>query len=189
LVGTTDEPFEGDPADAVATVPELDYLIAAVNDVFPDVHLTRNDIDMHYAGVRPLPHTDAATPGAISRRHWMQAHENCEVPLYSIIGGKLTTSRSLAEEAAGEILKRLGLPRIADSRERSLTENDSLGSGLRGAPELPICAESTLVGTQLLLATVRHVIRDEWVTTLDDLVERRLMLLYHPNLTRQCLEQ
>jgi glycerol-3-phosphate dehydrogenase len=34
---------------------------------------------------------------------------------------------------------------------------------------------------------VRRVIRDEWVTTLDDLVERRLMLLYQQSLSRQQL--
>jgi glycerol-3-phosphate dehydrogenase len=190
LIGTTDEPFDGDPADAVATGPELDYLIAAVNEVFPDVRLTRDDIDMHYAGVRPLPHTDAATPGAVSRRHWMQPHPNCEVPLYSIIGGKLTTSRSLAEEAAGEILRRLGLPRIADSRERQIAERETC-MGASGTPlralargECPV-----LLGTSIPLDTAREVIRGEWVTTLDDLVERRLMLLYHPNLERACLDQ
>jgi glycerol-3-phosphate dehydrogenase len=186
LIGTTDEPFAGDPADAVATAPELDYLIAAVNEVFPDVRLSRDDIDMHYAGVRPLPHTDAATPGAISRRHWMEPHPNSEVPMYSIIGGKLTTSRSLAEEAAGEILRRLGLPRIADSRERPLAEGEP---ALRGVSNARTSPESVLTGTQISLATVRDVIRNEWVTTLDDLVERRLMLLYHPNLKRECLNQ
>jgi glycerol-3-phosphate dehydrogenase len=41
----------------------------------------------------------------------------------------------------------------------------------------------------LPLAFVRHVIDHEWVQTLADLVERRLMLLYHPRLTRRCLEQ
>lgn len=187
LVGTTDEPFEGDPADAVATAPELDYLRAAVNEVFPDVRLTRDDVDMHYAGVRPLPHTDSATPGAISRRHWMEPHANSEVPMYSIIGGKLTTSRSLAEEATGEILRRLGMPRIADSRERPITE--PVGSALRGFPDTPPSGESALIGTNTPLDMVRNVIRHEWVTTLDDLVERRLMLLYHPNLERRCLDQ
>src|SRR5262245_7971420 len=149
LIGTTDEPFEGDPADAVATTPELDYLIAAVNEVFPDVRLARDDIDMHYAGVRPLPHTDAATPGAISRRHWMEPHPKSTVPMYSIIGGKLTTCRSLAEEAAGEILRRLGLPRIADSRERPLVERERVANALRSDPDAQSGAGPKLVGTHI----------------------------------------
>ncbi|HEY2828328.1 MAG TPA: FAD-dependent oxidoreductase, partial [Pirellulales bacterium] len=37
LVGTTDEPFQADPSTAVATEGELEYLVAAVNEVFPDL--------------------------------------------------------------------------------------------------------------------------------------------------------
>src|SRR5205823_3981042 len=125
LVGTTDEPFDGDPATAVATPRELEYLVSAVNEVFPDLNLTVRDIDVHYAGVRPLPYSDAATPGAISRRHWMEPNPNCEVPLYSIIGGKLTTCRSLAEAAVDEILTRLGLKRVGHSSERPIAEPES----------------------------------------------------------------
>ncbi|HEY2883072.1 MAG TPA: FAD-dependent oxidoreductase, partial [Pirellulales bacterium] len=122
LVGTTDEPFTGDPATALATPGELEYLVAAVNEVFPDLQLTTADIDMHYAGVRPLPFSDASTPGAVSRRHWMEEHPGTAVPYYSIIGGKLTTCRSLAEESAKVILKQLGLPHIANSEERAIPE-------------------------------------------------------------------
>ncbi|HZZ27841.1 MAG TPA: glycerol-3-phosphate dehydrogenase/oxidase [Pirellulales bacterium] len=194
LVGTTDEPFQGDPATAIATQPELEYLVAAVNEVFPQVHLSLDDIDLHYAGIRPLPFSDASTPGAISRRHWMEPNPNCEVPLYSIIGGKLTTCRSLAEEAAGEILKRLGMSHLANSSERPIVESEPLFavrrpgdvSGSNRPPENNI---PLLHGTQIPLDVVRKVIREEWVTTLDDLVERRLMLLYHPQLSRECLNQ
>ena len=46
-----------------------------------------------------------------------------------------------------------------------------------------------IAGTFLPIAYARWVIDHEWVTKLDDLVERRLMLLYHPALRRKCLEQ
>jgi glycerol-3-phosphate dehydrogenase len=45
-----------------------------------------------------------------------------------------------------------------------------------------------LVGTNLPLACVDRVIQHEWVTTLDDLVERRLMLLFQPDLSRETLK-
>ena len=174
LIGTTDEPFEDDPATAVATPRELEYLVAAVNDVFPDLGLTTEDVGIHYAGVRPLPYSDATVTAAVTRRHWMEPNPNCAIPLYSIIGGKLTTCRSLAEEAADEILKHVGLPRTADSKDRPITE-----------PE-PSLAENV---SDVPLDVAKHVIDTEWVTTLDDLVERRLMLLYHPALRRAYLEQ
>lgn len=120
LVGTTDIPYEGDPADAIASDEELDYLVASTNHVVGDLKLTRDDIDLHYCGVRPLPYVDAATPGAITRRHWLERHADCEFPMYSVIGGKLTTCRSLAEEGAAEILSALGMEPTGNSRERPL---------------------------------------------------------------------
>jgi glycerol-3-phosphate dehydrogenase len=197
LVGTTDEPFRDDPALAVATQPELEYLVAAVNEVFPNLSLSTSDIDLHYAGVRPLPYSDAATTAAVTRRHWMEPNPNCQVPLYSIIGGKLTTCRSLAEEAAGEILERLSLPRIANSSERPITEHEpifSLGHKLAASAssiDQTTAAKSgdLLINTQIPLDVVRQIIQQEWVTKLDDLVERRLMLLYHPGLSHDCLNQ
>lgn len=120
LIGTTDLPFDDLPERAVATPEELEYLLRSVNEILPDVRLQPSDIDLHYSGVRPLPATDRTTPGAITRRHWLEANERCPVPLYSVIGGKLTTCRSLAEESVATILERLDLPRMADSRERVL---------------------------------------------------------------------
>jgi glycerol-3-phosphate dehydrogenase len=225
LIGTTDEPFEGDPATAVATTQELEYLVAAVNEVFPTLDLTTDDIELHYAGVRPLPFTDAKTTAAITRRHWMEEHRGGGVPCYSIIGGKLTTCRSLAEEAAGTILERLHLPHTANSRERPLPGGENfpadatarewswqqLASRCQLSVEsietvwklcgtrttailLETCCQSSdsrelLAGTFLPIGYARWVIRHEWPQKLDDLVERRLMLLYHPALRRECLEQ
>jgi glycerol-3-phosphate dehydrogenase len=205
LVGTTDEPFIGDAATAVPTQHELEYLVAAVNEVFSDLQLTLADINLYYAGVRPLPYSDAATTGAITRRHWMQSHPNSEVPLYSIIGGKLTTCRSLAEEATDEILRRLGRQRIADSRDRPIVEqqqslaaagnhalqfNSNIGNEAnRISLSNAVRSTPTLSGTSISLEVVRQIICEQWVTKLDDLVERRLMLLYHPHLTRDCLNQ
>jgi glycerol-3-phosphate dehydrogenase len=222
LVGTTDEPFAGDPADAVADASELEYLLQAVNEIAPQVGLAPSDVELHYSGVRPLPRVDASTPGAITRRHWMQEIPAGPVPLYCIIGGKLTTCRSLAEDSAATLLARLGKAVQETSRERpipgsegfptdaidqrfrieqlglhhGLTEEQvraiwSLG-GTRYERILEQSNNSStenLAGTQLPLGVVRAVIRDEWVTTLNDLVERRLMLVFHPGLTAACLHQ
>ncbi len=48
LVGTTDIPYRGDPDAAVASPEELHYLLALVNEVFPQINLTERDIEMHY---------------------------------------------------------------------------------------------------------------------------------------------
>jgi glycerol-3-phosphate dehydrogenase len=125
LVGTTDEPFSGPPEEARASDAEIAYLLEAVNDLFPSVTLTPDDVALHYAGVRPLPYVDSATPAAVTRRHWLEEHTGSRIPLYSVIGGKLTTCRSLAEQTANTVLSRLGIP----LRERSRNRPISGGSG------------------------------------------------------------
>lgn len=192
LIGTTDEVFEGDPADAAATPDELEYLVAAVNDVFPGLALTVDDVHVHYAGVRPLPFTNTADTGAISRRHRIEPNTHSDVPLYSLIGGKLTTCRSLAEESADTIFGRLGMQRSADSRDRPIIERMPALVATSAAwsnGQSNAASGETLAGTGISFDVIKRVIQDEWVTTLADLVERRLMLIYHPAVRREALEQ
>jgi len=177
LVGTTDIPFAGDPADALATEQELEYLLTVVNDIFPDTRLSREHIAMHQCGVRPLPFVDAKTPAAITRRHQLVWNEASTVPLLSLVGGKLTTCRSLAEETAAAVLKRLGQNVTANSRELLI---------------LPVAVDDALADDQPLdsmhlWALGRWCCEREWATRLEDLVERRLMLHFHPQLSRQTL--
>lgn len=173
LVGTTDIPFEGDPAAVTATEAELDYLLGVVADVFPDVALTRDDITMHQCGVRPLPFVDAKTPAAITRRHQLVWNGDCPVPLVSLVGGKLTTCRSLAEEAAAAVLTRLGQEVVATSRERPV-------------PRLPT-DEALAAQLGNWRSAAAWCVQHEWVTRLEDLVERRLMLHFSRGLSRRTL--
>ncbi|MBI3463085.1 MAG: glycerol-3-phosphate dehydrogenase/oxidase [Planctomycetes bacterium] len=220
LVGTTDEPYDGDPADAVAREDELQYLLSAVQETLPGSGLTREDITLHYSGVRPLPFVDASTPAAITRRHLLTEHRDAVVPTFSIIGGKLTTCRSLAEETAATLLTRLGRAVRATSRERLIPGAEAWPGDAalehaqrrlaerHGCSTQQVAAMWTLCGTRVgeILATVngpcenldgtaiphefvRWVIQHEWVQTLDDLIERRLLLLYHHPLTAACLRQ
>jgi glycerol-3-phosphate dehydrogenase len=118
LIGTTDVPFDGPPESAVATRPEQEYLLDAVNTILPDARLESSDIAFHYSAVRPLPHVSATTPAAITRRHSIVKNDLARVPLFSIVGGKLTTMRSLAESTAAIVLAEMGRPMTANSRER-----------------------------------------------------------------------
>jgi glycerol-3-phosphate dehydrogenase len=183
LVGTTDIPFEGDPATTVATEQELEYLLTVVNDVFPEVGLARNDITMHQCGVRPLPYADASTPAAITRRHQLVWNDAAAVPVVSLVGGKLTTCRSLAEETAAAVLERLGSKIETTSRDRPVP---ALPFDT-GGPAVGDLDEPRITGTGLSLGLVQWAIAEEWATRLEDLVERRLMLHFSPHLSRQTL--
>ncbi|RMF42267.1 MAG: glycerol-3-phosphate dehydrogenase/oxidase [Planctomycetota bacterium] len=120
LIGTTDIPYEGPPEKAVASEEEIEYLLASTRRALPHVGLQRCDIDLHYSGVRPLPYTGAGRPASITRRHFVHEHPAAPLPMWSVVGGKLTTCRSLAEEAAKCVLSRLDLPVVQTSRHRPL---------------------------------------------------------------------
>lgn len=222
LVGTTDLPYTGDPADAVATAEEQSYLLDTVNGLFPDVGLRPADVLLHYSGVRPLPFSGPATPASITRRHWLEENRSCAVPLYSVIGGKLTTCRSLAEESVDTLLARLHVRRREQTRERALPGGagfpvgdaefarwrDALATEVRCTPEqvaavAALCGTAAgdalraiapgpldnLPGSSIPRAFARGLIDREWVARLEDLVERRLMLLYEADLSRSCLRE
>ncbi len=187
LIGTTDLPYDGDPRDAVATDDEIDYLLSTVNRYLADPSgsiVSRDDLLYHYSGVRPLPAAHTSSTAAVTRRHWIHEHTDAPLPLVSLIGGKLTTCRALAEQTADLLLARLKLPRLTSTRERPLS-TDSVPDRVMAERASP--PPDPIVGTSLSRRVVMEVIRHEWVSTLDDLVERRLMLLDEPRLSRASL--
>ncbi|MCC6443517.1 MAG: glycerol-3-phosphate dehydrogenase [Armatimonadetes bacterium] len=109
LIGTTDIPFDGDLDTLVADEQEIEYLIREANALLPRARLQRDDILYTFAGVRPLPPGDSDA-GKRTRRHFLYDHEREDgiFGLVSIIGGKLTTYRSLAEETVGIVFRKLG---------------------------------------------------------------------------------
>ncbi|MGH9969417.1 MAG: glycerol-3-phosphate dehydrogenase [Pyrinomonadaceae bacterium] len=107
LIGTTDTRFAGDLDKVEIEDNEIDYLLQETNRVVPAAALNRDSILYTYSGVRPLPYTESKDEQSITRRHFVR--ESREVKgLFSIIGGKLTTYRSLAEQTVDLILRKLG---------------------------------------------------------------------------------
>ena len=101
LIGTTDVRFEGDPDQVCCEDWEIDYLLSETNLALPDAQLKRDSILDTYSGVRPLPNQSS------TRRHFIREHP--QLPnLLSIVGGKLTTYRSLSEECVDLIFRKLG---------------------------------------------------------------------------------
>jgi glycerol-3-phosphate dehydrogenase len=113
LIGTTDTRYDGDLDDVVATEEEVAYLIAETNRLIPDAELSAEQVLYTYAGVRPLPAGggDGDAEGAITRSHVIHDHAAGEHPLeglLSIVGGKITTYRRLAEETVDAAVRKLG---------------------------------------------------------------------------------
>lgn len=128
LIGSTDIP-EPDPDAARCSDEEMRYMAAVISEVFPSIAVTADEIAMTYCGVRPLPRSEGLDPGEVSRDHSIAEDSvpGLGVPVLSLIGGKWTTFRGFAEEAADRILAMLGKPRHIS------TERLAIGGG-RGFP-------------------------------------------------------
>jgi glycerol-3-phosphate dehydrogenase len=112
LIGTTEVRFVGDLDALAASDDEIAYLLDETNHVIPDAALGRDDIRYTYAALRPLPYQPEGESGATTRRHIVHDHAAHGGPsgLISIVGGKLTTYRELAEQAVDAVFRRLGRP-------------------------------------------------------------------------------
>ncbi|MGV9283871.1 glycerol-3-phosphate dehydrogenase/oxidase [Streptomyces sp. NPDC003730] len=112
-VGLTDEPVDGDVPD-VPEVPETDigFLLDVLGSVL-DVPVRREDVVGAFAGLRPLLDTTAPDrPGAaprtadVSRRHAVLTSSEGVI---TVVGGKLTTYRRMAEDAVDAAVAARGL--------------------------------------------------------------------------------
>ncbi|WP_353828544.1 glycerol-3-phosphate dehydrogenase/oxidase [Agromyces sp. SYSU T0242] len=118
MVGTTD--LEHDMREpAVCTEEEVDYFLDLIAHVFPDVRVERSQIVFRFSGVRPLPRHDDTQPGFVSRDYRIERSEVAERPgttLLSLVGGKWTTFRALAEHLSDEVLGLIGRDRIRSTK-------------------------------------------------------------------------
>jgi glycerol-3-phosphate dehydrogenase len=99
LVGTTDIPYEGSLSEVRIDGAEIDYLCESVNRYFK-LHIAPADVVWHYAGVRALYDEGPSSAQAATREYDLELeHPAGAAPLLTVIGGKISTYRSLAEGA------------------------------------------------------------------------------------------
>ena len=127
LVGTTDVDADM-AADAVCTDAEIDYFFDLISHVFPDISVDREQIVFTFSGVRPLPRHDATQPGFVSRDYRIERRAGAGragagfpgdgisgtdsgAVVFSLVGGKWTTFRALAEHLSNDVLAELGMAR------------------------------------------------------------------------------
>ena len=116
IIGTTDT-GTGDLDDPETNPVDIAYLLTHVNR-YLDADLTTEDIISTYAGFRPLVRSRKKPTANLSRTHVVVQEDN---GMITIVGGKLTTYRRMAQDAVDVIAKRDGLPR-AHPTERLVLE-------------------------------------------------------------------
>ena len=125
-IGTTDTPYEGDLNKIPITLEDVQYLLAATQQMFPKTQLGRSDVESSWAGLRPLIYEAGKSGSEMSRKD-----EIFSAPsgLISIAGGKLTGYRKMAER----VIDFLGIYLAKDQNitlPRSKTKSIPLAGGV-----------------------------------------------------------
>ncbi|MSO94049.1 MAG: glycerol-3-phosphate dehydrogenase [Rhodospirillales bacterium] len=126
LIGTTDVDFEGDPASATISTEEIEYLCRSVS-AYLAAPVAPDKVVWRYAGVRALIDDPALPASEASRDYGLDLAEVAGAPLLSILGGKLTTYRKLAEQAVDRLLPLLGRSGAAWTASTPLPGGDTAG--------------------------------------------------------------
>ncbi|RAI82754.1 glycerol-3-phosphate dehydrogenase/oxidase [Macrococcoides goetzii] len=103
-VGTTDTFYNNDKTSPKVTQEDRDYIIDAINYMFPTVKVKDEDIESTWAGIRPLILEKGKDPSEISRKDEIWEGKS---GLLTIAGGKLTGYRHMAQEIVDLVAKRL----------------------------------------------------------------------------------
>ncbi|MHA7776314.1 glycerol-3-phosphate dehydrogenase/oxidase [Roseibium sp. M-1] len=218
LAGSTD--IRVKRAERVRCEPEEeDYILNSLALVFPEVDFGPEDVVYSYSGIRPLPKSDHDFTGRISRGHYTKRVEG-PIPQICMIGGKWTTFRAFAEQAADEVLGELEWRRKTDTLARpigggrdfpktaAILERDLVaGFGIAPARAAHLAAtygtsardlltfcqrrsDDRPLGpqTEITLAEIAFIARQESVVTLADIVLRRTTLAIRGLLTTELLD-
>ncbi|MBI3088484.1 MAG: glycerol-3-phosphate dehydrogenase/oxidase [Candidatus Omnitrophica bacterium] len=124
LVGTTESAVAGDLDALRANDQEVAYLLEAVHHLLPESRMTEADVVGTFAGARPLLAFSGSSTQA-SREHQIEIDS---FGLASVMGGKYTTYRAMAQQALDLVVQRAHLPAPPMGRrpERCLTDQISL---------------------------------------------------------------
>jgi glycerol-3-phosphate dehydrogenase len=108
LAGTTDIDHDlGSQRSApepFASRVEIDYILEALNFIYPDLAINDGDILSSFAGLRPIISGCADSPSKESREHQVWVENG----LVTVTGGKLTTFRLMAHQALDAALASIG---------------------------------------------------------------------------------
>lgn len=184
--GLTDEPVDG-PTPDVPDAPETDiqFLLDVIGPAF-DARPARSDVVGAFAGLRPLLSSGGRTAD-LSRQHAILASRTGVV---TVVGGKLTTYRRMAEDAVDAALSRADisaracqtrdLPLVGAASRRFLSESPAPHRLVRryGREAVTIAADPELLTpiserVPITMAELVHGVTHEGALTVADLLDRR----------------
>jgi glycerol-3-phosphate dehydrogenase len=218
LIGTTDTDYRGDLDKVSARKSDVDYLISELGHYFP---LSRQDnIHYTYASLRPLVPKNNKSASDTSRAHRLIDHEQQDgvKGFLSILGGKNTAYRGIAEEAVNLIVKKLSKKTACTTAQTTLPGGSEVNrreiERERAEYSLPVETVSHLAeiyGSQFknvlsyiradkrfgnpispggrdILAQITHAVHEEEAVSVNDFMFRRTLIGLRPDQGRDALD-
>lgn len=107
LIGSTDTDYDDDLDNVAASLTEVDYLIEASRQVYPELDM--DDVYYTTAGIRPLAHIGGEKPSQVTREHKLIDHEIREGigGIITVLGGKITAYRAVAEDTVDMVCRKM----------------------------------------------------------------------------------
>ena len=192
LMGTTDVDHGSEAqADPAISQEEAEYLLSALEYVFPELKITSKDVLSTFSGIRPVVNTGKADPSNESREHVIWREKG----LLTVSGGKLTTFRLMARDALRTLRRDFPVLQRFDPKQPVLDPFSSIPDTEEISPPMrlrlegrlgcefvdminisPIHELTPIPETSTLWAELRWAARSEGVVHLDDLMLRRTRL-------------
>lgn len=176
LLGTTDTKMEEAKEDPVPLKSEIDFLIDSYNR-FSSKKITTNEVSAVFAGLRPLFNSSSSSTAVMSREHSIFVGKS---GLITIIGGKWTTYRKMAESTVDLIYKRgrLNKRKCVTKNLLLYTYKDKNKSTQELITANPSLAEIINTEYGITKADIVYAILFEMAQTVEDVLARRTRLLF-----------
>ncbi len=218
LVGTTDTDYTDDPDAVYATASDVKYLVTEMRHYFP--RFSEDDIYYTIAGLRPLVAVENTAASNTSRAHKLVDHEreNGIKGFITVLGGKITAYRGIAEEVTNLVCKKFGkqvpcttahtllqgMPAVQNQDVEQAAQQNSLPLatvtylvaqyGSRFDSVLNYVRADKQLGQAIcasgpdILAQIKYAVDEEEAKTLNDFMLRRTNIGWSPTQGRDAIE-
>ena len=149
VVGTTDSDYSGDLDEPHAEEKEIARVVESAAGSFPSAGISGGDVISSFAGLRPLVSANGESTAEVSRKEEIFESES---GLITIIGGKLTTYRHMAERVVDLAAREIAPERRSGTRQIPLAGVEKLTGGIEAR------ASSAAAEFEVPLELVTHLI-------------------------------
>lgn len=152
ILGTTDTPYEGNPSCVEATAEDVSYLLDAYHYYFPKTNQENTKVIASYAGLRPLVKFKSNKNPSRRSRDFIIEHSSTGI--YTLLGGKYTTHRKMAEDVVNQICKDLNIKKPTLTTDLPLPERLPAESSLFSSAEM----EKLALDFELPTSVIQHLV-------------------------------